>query len=894
MTIRNLYKIFQPRSIAVVGASEAPHKVGYQVLHNLLAGQFAGDLFAVNPKHGSILGVCCHATITDLGYAPDLVVICTPARTVPVLIDECGRIGVGGAIILSAGFRETGKEGIALENDLKLAAVRYPGLRLIGPNCLGVMSPSAKLNASFAASMARPGRIAFISQSGALCTAVLDWAQQVGIGFSHFISIGNMLDVGFDDLLDYLATDPHTDSVVLYVESISRAREFMSAARAFSTSKPIVAYKAGRFAASAEAAASHTGALAGVDEVYEAAFRRAGIVRLFNLGEVFDCAELLARSKLPKGPRLAIITNAGGPGVMACDSLIEQRGEIARLNSTTITELNAVLPPFCSRHNPVDLLGDASPERYAQATEIVLRDSDVDATLVLLTPQAMTEPTLCAESVARIAQQSDKPVLAAWMGGTTVAEGIQRLRHADIPAYSTAEDGVCAFMRLVEFRANRQALTETPREMPLALSFDREAARLRFEKLLIQSGRFLNEVDSKELLAAYGIATAVPRKAATEDEAAEFATEIGFPVALKLLSDAITHKTEVGGVALDLADEAQVRRAFTEIIDRARRLRADADIGGVTVQRMAADATGIELILGIKRDPVFGPVIMVGAGGITAELSQDIALELPPLNEVLARRMLQSLRIWPLLSGYRSRPVAAIDEIIKTVLRLSTIAMHMPEIRELDVNPLLATPTEAIALDARIFIEKFSPPSRVRPYAHLAICPYPQEYSETVTLKDGATIFMRPIRPEDEPAWVDLIRRSSKESLWKRFHYLFKEATHEMAARFCFVDYDRELALCAETLIEDKRLLVGVARLVADADHEEADYAVHIADDFQNRGLGTRLTEKCIEIGRRWGLKSICSETTGDNRSMICIYNKFGFVMKVMDEPSIVLAIKVL
>jgi acetyltransferase len=892
MTIRNLHKIFQPRRIAVVGASDSPSKVGNQVLRNLLAGAFPGDLYAVNPKHSSVLGVASYPSLSALPQIPDLVVICTPASTTPSLIGQCGRLGIDGVIILSAGFREVGEKGVQLEAELKAAAARHPGLRILGPNCLGVMVPSAGLNASFAASNARPGKIAFVSQSGALCTAVLDWAESEGIGFSHFISVGNMLDVGFDDLLDYLAADPSTTSVVLYIESILKAREFMSAARAFSRAKPIVAYKAGRFAASAAAAASHTGALAGVDAVYEAAFRRAGIVRLFDLDEVFDCAELLSGTKSPHGPNLAIITNAGGPGVMACDSLIDRRGVLAKLSPTTIDQLNSTLPEYWSHRNPVDLLGDAPPQRYEAALEIVLTDPGVDAVLVLLTPQAMTNPTESAAAVARAAQHSKKPVLASWMGAASVAEGVAQLRQAGIPTYPTAEHAIRAFMRLVEFQSNREKLLETPRDVPLAFTQDRTALRRRFEATGGQSGHFLSELESKELLALYGIPVTVPQIAATAEQAVQIATKIGFPVVLKLLSQAITHKTEVGGVILDLADPQQVRRAYAQIIESAKTRRPDADIGGVTVQPMATQASGAELILGIKRDPVFGPVIMVGAGGVTAELAQDVALELPPLNEVLARKMLQSLRLWPLLSGYRGRPPAAIDRLIETILRLSTMALHIPEIRELDVNPLLVMQTEVLALDARILIENPAPLSTRRPHSHLAISPYPEEYSETLQLSDQTKIHVRAIRPEDEPAWKDLIRRSSTQSLWQRFRYLFKEATHEMAARFCFVDYDRELALCAWTEVAGKRSIVGIARLVVDPDYEQADYAVLIADDFQRRGLGSLLTQKSLEICRRLGLKRICSETTASNHSMLHIYAKYGFEVKLAEDPTIVLAAK--
>jgi acetyltransferase len=888
VTIRNLQKIFQPHRIAVVGASDVPHKVGRIVLHNLVGHGYDGVVYPVNPKREAVQGIVAYPNLAALPHAPDLAVICTPAASVPDLVDECGRLGIMGVLIISAGFREVGKEGRLLEDQVRDAAARYSGLRILGPNCLGYMVPSLGLNASFAATMASAGRVAFVSQSGALCTSVLDWSHQSGIGFSYFVSVGNMLDVGIDDLLDYLAADPLTDAVVLYVESITEAREFMSAARAFSRDKPIVAYKAGRFDDSAQAAASHTGAMAGVDAVYEAAFRRAGIVRVFDVDEVFDCAGLLARRRIPKGPRLAIVTNAGGPGVMACDALLDRRGDLAKLSSTTIDELNNRLPAAWSHRNPIDILGDAPAQRYVDALAAALADPGVDAALAILTPQAMTEPAPSAAAVSEASKHSGKPVLAAWMGGAGVRDGLQILTSAGIPVYTTPEHAVWAFMNLVEFHRNREVLLETPRDIPLKFPLDKGKLRQRYEQIVEHAGELLSENDSKRLLATYGIPVVVPRPAGSPDEAAAVAAEVGYPIVLKIHSPQITHKTDVGGVALNLVDEAALRRAFDEMTASARRLRSDAQILGVTVQPMVTAVHGVELILGAKRDPIFGPVIMVGFGGVAAEVFQDRALELPPLNERLARRMLQSLRSWPLLSGYRGRPVIHVDQVVETLMRFSYLVAHLPEIREVDINPLLATPTEVVALDARIVVDRKSGASPARP--HLAICPYPEQYTETIYAPDGTQIHLRAIKPEDEPAWKDLLRRSSAESLWKRFRYLFKEATHEMASRFCFIDYDRELALCAEVIEHERPLLIAVARLVADPDHDSADYGILVADDFQHRGLGRMLTQKCIEIGRRWGLKQITGETTTDNLAMIRIFRALGFQVEFRPEHQAVLA----
>jgi acetyltransferase len=652
VTIRNLNKIFNPQRIAVVGASDTPGKVGYTLLANLVGHGFDGVVYPVNPAREAVQGIAAYPSLDKLPHVADLVVICTPAPTVPDLVRQCGELGTRGVVIISAGFRETGDEGTALEDAIKAEAAKFPGLRIMGPNCLGIMVPGKNLNASFANGTAPRGRLAFLSQSGALCTAILDRAREEGIGFSHFLSLGNMLDVGFDDLLDYLAADPETDSVLLYVESITEAREFMSAARAFSRVKPIVAYKAGRFADSAKAASSHTGAMAGVDAVYEAAFRRAGIVRVLEIDGLIDAAELLARQKPVKGPRLAILTNAGGPGVMTCDALLARDGTLAVLAPETIARLNEKLPPFWSHGNPIDVLGDAPAERYAQALEVVLADSGVDAALVVLTPQAMTEPTATAAAVVAAAKQSPKPVLAAWMGGPSVREGISRLMAGRMPTYDTPLAAVRAFTNMVEYAKNRDFLYETPRDVPLAFSLDRAALRQRFESIAARDHDVLSEGDSKDLLETYGVPTSRPVPAASAAQAVDVARQLGYPVVLKIHSPDITHKTDVGGVVLNLKSDEEVAASFEQITTAARTLRPDAWIEGVTVQRMITTASGVELIVGVKRDPVFGPVIMVGMGGIAAELFQDRALELPPLNERLARRMLESLRSWPLLTGY--------------------------------------------------------------------------------------------------------------------------------------------------------------------------------------------------------------------------------------------------
>lgn len=877
MSVRNLDKIFKPERIAVIGASDERPKVGWTVLRNLIGAGFGGALYPVNSRRKVVQGIQAYPHVGALPCPADLAVICTPAASVPGLIRECGEAGIRGIIILSAGFREMGELGRALEEQMREEWRKFDGLRIIGPNCLGIIAPHVKLNASFAADAPQSGHIALISQSGALCTSLLDWAAKQNVGFSYFVSVGNMLDVGFGDLIDYFGEDPATKSAILYVESISGARDFMSAARAFSRTKPLVAYKAGRFAESAHAAASHTGAMAGEDAVCDAAFQRAGIERVFEMGEMFDCAELLARQKPPSGGRLAIVTNAGGPGVMATDTLISLSGRLAHLGPATIKRLDEFLPVSWSHGNPVDVLGDATPERYARAVRVVLADGQVDAALLILTPQAMTDPTETAARIAEAHALIHKPILASWIGGRRVEEGDRILTAAGIPSYATPEDAVKAFMHLVSYARNLETLYETPRDVPLSFSLDLAGLRERYSAILRSGTEILSESDSKSLLEAYGIPVtkAVPARSAAE--AAVIAREIGYPVVLKVLSPQITHKTDVGGVALNIRTEEALSLAFDEVVSSARKAAPQAEIQGVTVQKMIYLADGVEMIAGAKKDATFGTVLMVGAGGITAELYRDRALGLPPLNERLARRMLESLKSWPLLTGYRGKPPANIDRLTEILIRLSYLIANNPEINELDINPLFVSATQVIALDARVVIDRTIAGQEIRPYSHLAIRPYPEEFVRRDRLADGRPLTLRPIRPEDEPLWFDLIASCSPETLHARFRYLFKQPTHVMAARYCFLDYDRELAIMAEIEDDGRRRFIGVGRLVADANHETAEFALLVADAWQNSGLGLKLMTVCLEIARTWRVCRIVAETALDNSRMISIFEQHGF-----------------
>jgi acetyltransferase len=877
MDVHGLDRIFKPKRIAIVGVTINPNSVGGKVLGNLIGGGFAGVVYPVNPQHEAVLGIYCFPDLKSLPKTPDLAVICTPPDQVPRVVRDCGEAGILGLIVITAGFKETGNAGKALEEQIRAASARFEGMRILGPNCLGIIVPGSRLNASFASGMPKPGNIAFISQSGALCTSVLDWAIEGKIGFSYVVSVGNCLDVEFGDLIDYFGEDASTKSIILYVESIDQARKFMTAARAFARTKPIIAYKAGRFPESAKAAASHTGALASEDSVYDAAFQRAGLARVFDLGLIFDCAELIGRNKNPRGPNLGIVTNAGGPGVIATDALIASGGVLAKLSPETMARLNENLPPSWSHGNPVDVLGDANSKRIEKVTQIVLEDAGVDAVVVILTPQAMTNPTATAKAIGKLAASTGKPMLAAWLGGQSMRESIPILTDSGIAAYKTPEDAIRAFMTLVGYQRNLEALYETPKDIPLEFPMDREKLRAQFTAEHFGGSDVLPEDVSKSLLETYGISTTRPYAAKTASEAVRTAARLGYPVVLKVHSPEITHKTDVGGVMLDLEDEGMVRNAFDRIMANAAARRPEAKLLGVTVQRMVRTKDALEMILGIKKDPVFGTVMLVGLGGTGAELIADRALGFPPLNERLAKRMLESLKMWPLLNGYRGRPPVNVAGLVEILIRLSYLAADYPEISELDINPLLVTGKEAVALDARVILDRSLVGKKLEPYSHLALRPYPEKYVRMIELRDGTKVTLRPIKPEDEPLWMDLLASCSKESIYSRFRYFFHWQAHEVATRYCHIDYDREIAIVAEMNRDGKRMLLGVGRLIADPDHKEVEYAVLISDAWQKKELGSIITDYCLEIARKWNLKRIVAQTTTDNSRMISVFRKRGF-----------------
>jgi len=784
MPIKKLDSIFRPRRITLIGVSGDPNSVGGITLKNLVSGGFQGVIYPVNPKHEAVMGIPCFPDVKHLPKTPDLAVIMTEASTVPGIVKQCGEAGINGIIIMSAGFKETGEKGRLLEEEVKKQAAQFSEMRVIGPNCLGIIVPRLNLNVSFASSMPKKGHVAFISQSGALCTTVLDWAKQAKIGFSYFVSIGNAMDVTFGDLIDYLGQDTNTKSIILYMESLLNARAFMSAARAFARKKPIIVYKSGRFPESAAAAASHTGALASEDDIYDAVFRRAGMARVYQIGNIFDFTDLIGRKRIPKGSRLAIVTNAGGPGVMATDSLISMGGKLVQLTETTIQKLNDLLPSYWSHNNPVDVLGDATPARYSKATEIVLEDENVDAVLVILTPQAMTNPTGTAKSIVTISANTSKLIMAAWLGGASMREGIEILAEAEIAVYNTPEQAIRAFMTLSKYSRNLELLYETPKEIPVSFSYDRKKLKEKYVTEIFPKAKILSEDDSKLLINDYGIETTHPEISKNEDDAVKIAEKKGYPVVLKIQSPDIIHKSDVGGVVLNIENEEVLRAVYHTMIETVKERAPDAKIEGITVQKMIKTDNGVEMILGIKKDPIFGTVMLAGMGGTKAELFKDRRLEFPPLNERLAMHMLRSLKIYPLLEGYRGCEPKNINKLVEVLIRLSYLAADYPEIQELDINPLIVTPDDVIALDAQIVVDHEILGKRIPEYSHLVLRPYPERLIRKDVLRDGTPVVLRPIKPEDEPLWLEMLGSCSKESIYSRFRYDFHFNSHEVATQW--------------------------------------------------------------------------------------------------------------
>ncbi len=884
MTIRNLDALFEPKSIALIGASNQAGSVGAVLARNLLDTGFSGPIFPVNPHEQSIRSTLNYRTVAELPLTPDLAVIATPPATVPALVAELAARGCRAAIVITAGFSEGGgAEGKRLVDSV-LAAARPSLMRIVGPNCLGFISPGRGINASFAHVTPADGSVAFLSQSGALATAILDWAKGRNFGFSHVVSLGDMVDVDFGDLLDYLALDQKTRAILLYVESITHARKFMSAARVAARGKPVIVIKSGSSNAGAKAAMSHTGALAGADLVYDAAFRRAGTLRVHELREFFEAVTTLSSGIEVKGDRLTVLTNGGGAGVLAADALEERGGRLAELPPALIETLSQSLPKAWSHGNPVDILGDADGARYAAAMKALAGNPDTDALLVLNCPTAVADSTDAANAVAANIGEKTAPVLTCWLGDPAASAGRALFTARKIPTYETPDEAIRAFMHLVEYRRNQDSLLQTPPSRPTQAvgPGSRELVRGLINVALQNGTSLLSEPDSKAILAAYGIPTVATRAAANVEEAVRLARQMTFPVVLKILSPDISHKSDVGGVKLDLESPEAVERAARQMLDTVHGRAPAARLTGFVVEEMIRRPGAHELLLGISDDRLFGPIILFGQGGTAAEIIRDRAIGLPPLNVPLALELIHRTRIAKLLGGYRDQPPVDMQALAGTLVALSNLVIDCPEIAELDINPLLADDRGVVALDARIVIRTAPPES------HFAIRPYPADL-ERETAIDGRRYQVRPIKPEDEPALVEMLRRSSPVSVRMRFLRPLRELPHALAARLSQIDYDREMALVAQPLDSGSESEIhGVARLVADPDGVAAEFAIVVRSDLTGRGIGRYLMTALLDYADRHNIQRLTGDAYLENQPFLRLAETLGFKVESDDGHGIV------
>lgn len=885
--------LFLPSSVAVIGAKDTPGSVGFTIVNNLKTGGFKGRLYPVNPKRSQVLGLTCYPSVGQLPERVDLAVIVTPAATVPKIVEECVAAKVRSAIIISAGFKELGPEGIRLEEEILLYA-RKGELPIIGPNCLGVMNPIHGLNATFARGMALPGHLAFISQSGAMCTAVLDWSYREKIGFSAFVSIGSMADVNWGTLIDYLGSDPHTHSLLLYMETVGDARSFLTAAREVALEKPIIVIKAGRSQAAAKAAASHTGSLAGSDEVFDAALERVGVLRVNSISELFSMASVLSRQPRPRGPRLSIVTNAGGPAVLATDATVQNHAELTPLENETIEALNKFLPPAWSHSNPIDILGDATPEVYAKTLEVLAKDEHTDGVLVILSPQDMTDPSGTAEHLIPFAKLPGKPILASWMGGEAVKLGTQMLTEANIPVFEYPDDAAKTFGTMWRYSKNLQSIYETPNIGQIEDFAQEETQSKQVQRLIegiFSQGRtLLTEAESKDLLRAYGIPVVETVFAATAEDAVVLAKKMGFPIVVKLSSETITHKTDVGGVKLNLQNAEDVAKAFHEIKTNVERLASAKDFDGVTVQRMIPRG-GYELILGSSTDPQFGPVLLFGTGGQLVEVFKDRALAIPPLNSTLARRFMEKTKIYEALKGVRGMKAVDLEALEDILINFSRLVVENRRIKECDINPLVISEQEIIALDARIILHEASVKDGDLP--KLAIRPYPMHYVRNIVLKDGTPVVLRPMRPEDEKLLVAFHRHLSEDSVRQRyfaFMTLVERVAHERLIRLCFTDYDREWSLVAQIETEEGPRIIGVSRLMRIPGTSYGRFSMIIIDEYHHLGLGTQLLEQTLRIAQQENIERIDALILSENDVMLKLCEKHGFTIEPDKESNVIRA----
>ncbi len=876
-----LNPLFAPKSVAVFGASDRVDSIGQIVFQNMLESGYQGGLYPINPSHSQVQGKQAYTSIGEIGQAVELVVIATPPQTVPDIIEDCGKHGVKAAVIITAGFGETGPKGQELEHQILENAHRY-GIRLIGPNCLGVMRPGIGLNATFNKGGANAGNLAFISQSGALCTAILDWAQTNDVGFSSVVSMGSSADVDFGEILDYLVSDAQTQSILLYIEGIRNARSFMSAIRAAARIKPVILVKVGRHAAGSKAAMSHTASLVGSDDVFDAAVRRAGVVRVQTITQLFAAAKALASGFRPIGNRLAIVTNGGGPGVMATDRAVDLGLAIATLSDTTIEQLNQVLPPNWPHGNPVDIIGDAQADRYHHAVKACLEDPNVDGVLAILTPQAMTKPLEAAKAVIELSGNYSKPLLTCWMGESQVAEARIAFSQARKPNFRTPEPAVEVFSYLSDYYRNQKLLMQMPGPLSHHLEPDVEGARMVIEGAMLERRKVLNEMESKALLSAFHIPVAKTMVARSPNEALLIAEQLGFPVAMKVNSRDITHKTDAGGVLLNLVNAQAVRAAYHEIMENVKHSRPNAHMDGISIEPMIVKPNGRELMVGVTNDPVFGPVITFGAGGTMVEVMGDRSVTLPPLNNFLVKDLIQGTHVAKMLGAFRHMPPADMAALESVLLRVSEMVCELPLLMEMDINPLIVDEHGALAADARVVVE-YRQPSPDR-YAHMAIYPYPTHLVSHWQLADGTDITIRPIRPEDAELEQEFVRGLSEESKYFRFMDSVQELTATMLVRFTQIDYSREMALIAVTYSHGKEVELGVTRFAINPDGESCEFALVVADNMSGKGLGQKLMAALMDAARSKGLKVMEGEVLKNNRNMLKLVTRLGFSIETSPE----------
>ena len=878
--------IFEPSSVAVVGASEDEGALGTVVLRNLLKNRFKGKVYPVNPKHKKVQGRRCFPSVDVIKPSVDLAVIVTPADTVAGILEDCGAKEIPAAIVISAGFGEAGKRGQKLQDRIVRIARRH-GIRLLGPNCMGVLRPSLRLNASFANANPLPGRIALASQSGAVCAALMDWAAPRGIGFSNVISAGISADVDFGDILDYLVMDPQTSAIMLYIEGVHDARQFMSALRAASRAKPVVVMKAGSHAEGGRAAVSHTGALVGSDHVFSAALERAGVVRVTEYSNFFAVAATLHAGVRTRGSRLAIVTNGGGAGVIAADKTASCSVELAAFSDETEKKLRALLPAAGSLGNPVDVLGDADAARYAGALEACLQDPGTDAALAMLVPQALTDATPVAAEVARLAKSQKKPIFTCWLGEQTMAASRKLLTDEGVPTFRTPESAVVAFAATAAYQSNQQLLLQVPEPLGRSGRPELEGARLIIDEALSEGRSVLNVTESKALLAAFHIPILKSLPANRGSQAIALAEAIGFPVAMKIDSPDITHKSDVGGVRLGLGNGTEVRNAYQKITDGVKERCPEARIDGVLLEPMWHPADGRELMVGMSTDEVFGPVISVGLGGTMVEVLGDQAIGLPPLNRYLARRMIDGTRASRYLAPFRGKPAANASALEDVILRISEMVCELPQIQELDINPLIVDEHKALAVDARVVIKRRS--GSARPYSHMAIHPYPSELIRERDLPDGRQLTIRPIRPEDAVLERDFVNSLSERSRFLRFMYALQELTPEMLSRFTQIDYDREMALIAILAEEGGDVQVGVARYMSYPDKRGCEFAIVVSDKHHHMGIATALLSELIEIARDRRFTRMDGLVLRENANMLKLAERLGFLSdRDPDDPDLV------